>query len=72
MYIIEFCIDTYEELVKDRIYRTYVTDGIKLLSGLSTRYADIVDFHSDTTDDNRSASDIITHLKDKLNKMGGE
>jgi hypothetical protein len=52
---------------REEAYRIYVTDGLKHLSGLNIRYADLF-----APEETRTADEIIGGIKDKLRQLGGE
>lgn len=54
---------------EERIYKMYVTDGLKILCGFDLRYADIME---DRPVDNRSAEEVIDGVKTHLAKLGEE
>ena len=62
-------MSTYKVVVKDRIYRVYITDGLKAIGNLNARYADLIKFNPQNYE---SAEDVIKRLSDKLQKIGGE
>lgn len=57
----------FNQYQREEAYRIYVTDGLKHLSGLNIRYADI--FKPEET---RTADEIIDGIKGKLRQLGGE
>ena len=50
-------------------YRIYVTDVLKILSGVNERYYDFV---KPAPEETRSADEIIQGITDKLAQLGGE
>lgn len=74
-YITQHVLDTYRREQREEIFRVYVADALMSISTRETkmnrRYVDLVkDFESPV--ETRSASDIISGIKDKLNKAGKE
>lgn len=55
-----------EDDERDMIYRIYITEGLKAVSGLNIRYYDFV---SETPVETRTGNEIIDHIKDKLNNL---
>lgn len=55
-----------DEARHERIYRIYVTDGLRVLGDLNERYVDLLNIHSQKT---QNAQEIIDHLKGKLNAL---
>lgn len=63
-----------------RLYEVYVTDALKAItentakmyggSSLKLRYADLLE-NSNKQEETRTAEDIISNIKNKINKMGG-
>lgn len=63
-----------------RLYEIYVTDALKAItentvkmyggSSLKLRYADLLE-NSNKQEETRTAEDIISNIKNKINKMGG-
>ena len=63
-----------------RLYEVYVTDALKAITentakmyggySLKTRYADLLE-NSNKQEETRTAEDIISNIKNKINKMGG-
>ena len=56
----------------EEMYRIYVTDSLKILTGTETRYADIV--NPNKVDSKESANSIIKRLSaglDKLKEVNG-
>jgi hypothetical protein len=57
----------YNQNQREEVYRIYVTDSLKNLTGLNIRYADV--FKPEET---RTAEEIIDGIKGKLRQLGGE
>jgi len=59
----------YHEDQREEAYRIYVTDGLYSLchGGLNMRYADIF-----TPVDTRDPEEVISNIREKLIKLGGE
>lgn len=63
-----------------RLYEIYVTDALKAItentakmyggSSLKLRYVDLLE-NSNKQEETRTAEDIISNIKNKINKMGG-
>lgn len=63
-----------------RLYEVYVTDALKAItentakmyggSSLKLRYEDLLE-NSNKQEEARTAEDIISNIKNKINKMGG-
>lgn len=52
---------------KDRLYRAYVTDALKVIGNLNMRYEEII---SETNvRESRTADEIVQHIKDKIRKV---
>lgn len=57
----------YYQHRRDWAYRIYITDGLKFLAGLNIRYADLF-----LPEETRTAEEVITGIKGKLRRLGGE
>ena len=76
-YVIDHCIARFKQKEKDRAYRIYMTDGLKMISEsvsnirggpyLNTRWWDIV---APKTESTKSPDEIITKIVGMLN--GGD
>ena len=53
----------YRSFGRDYAYRIYVTDALKVLSGIEVRYADFV---KETPDPKESSDEIIDRMRRKL------
>lgn len=51
------------------MYRIYLTDSLKVIGNLNMRYYDLI---QSPVEETRSAEEIITDLKQKLDKAGKE
>ena len=70
-YVIDHCVSAFLEYKKDELYRVYVTDSLKHLARLDTRYADIIkDFGKPK--ETRTAEDIISGIRSKITELGGD
>ena len=58
-----------EETRRERAYRIYVTDGIKVLCGFEARYADVV--RNTEIKEDRTPEQIIDGVKNTLAAMKG-
>ena len=56
-----------DEARRERAYRIYVTDGLKVLCDFETRYADVVS--TKEVQENRSADEIISGIRNRLNAI---
>lgn len=50
----------------DMIYRIYITDSLKAISGLNVRYYDLID---NSPVETRTADEIKDHIKNKVNNL---
>lgn len=78
-YVMEHCVSAFSDEVKDKIYRTYITDGIMNISEsiaqafggryLTQRYVDIID----TSDNDEETADEIVQrvIKEAELKING-
>lgn len=67
-YVIEYCIAAFNRLQEEKLYRTYVTDALKVIGGLNARYYDLIS--ASVPREERSGEEIIASLSDKLNEIG--
>lgn len=58
-----------DEARHERIYRIYMSDGLRVIGGLDVRYVDLLDAKSQKEQD---ANKIIDRLKGKLNALRDE
>lgn len=58
-----------EEQRRDRIYRIYVTDGLRIIGGLNERYVELL---KTSAQDNRTAEEIKAHICAKLEALSAE
>ena len=77
--MIDHCVSAFSKKQKERLYKIYVTDALKLISentfggnkraAMSKRWIDIVE--AKVIKETRSAEEIISDFKSRLNKKGG-
>ena len=74
-YVIEHYIAFFQKEQREKAYRIYVTDALKLITEnmvkkesayLSQRYIEVIE---PVKEEKRSASEIIDGLKDKLRRL---
>ena len=65
-YIIEHCVSAFNKLQEEKIYRIYVTDTLKSLSGADVRWYDLIDR---TPRDERTFEEITKDVWSRI--MGG-
>ena len=65
-YIIEHCVSAFNKLQEEKIYRIYVTDTLKSLSGANVRWYDLIDR---TPRDERTFEEITKDVWSRI--MGG-
>lgn len=53
----------------EHCYRIYVTEALKSLAGMNMSYADMI---KPQVEETRSKEEIISDIKGKLRKLGGE
>lgn len=58
-----------EEARRDRIYRIYVTDGLRIIGGLNERYVELLE---SKPQENRTAEEIKAHICKKLEALSAE
>ena len=64
-YVIDHCISAFRIQAEEKIYRVYVTDGLRALcGGQGDRYYDLITPGKEET---RTAEEIIDNIKGKLN-----
>jgi hypothetical protein len=78
-YVIDHCVSAFLEKQRKKAYQVYVTDALKAIaensaggshrSTMTRRWIDLVE--KQKTKETRSAEDIISDFKNRLNK-GGE
>lgn len=66
-YVIDYCVSAFLKRRKDELYRAYITDALKYLANLNIRYTDIL-----KPAETRTSDEIISGIKAKLNKYGGD
>lgn len=66
-YVIDHCVSAFLEYKKEDAFRIYVTDALKAYFHLNQRYEDWF-----KPQDIRTSEEIITSIKDKLARLGGE
>jgi len=82
----DHCIAFFRRKNERRLFEMYVTDALKAISentakvvhtdedgvAMSKRYADLLAENDEPqVEETRTAADIINHIKDKINKLGG-
>lgn len=85
-YVIDHCIGFFRRKNERLLYEVYVTDALKAIaentarmyggSSMKTRYAELVQERKGMDDGGevkaeRTANEIISNIKDKINKLGG-
>lgn len=69
-YVIDHFIAEYERAKTEELYKVYITDSLKILTGAEARYFDLV--NSNSAKSTESAESIIKRLSERLDEMGGE
>ncbi len=59
----------YKKTMRDRMYRIYITDSLKVIGNLDVRY---YDFIQETPRETRTADEIKDSIKSKLRAISGE
>lgn len=77
--MIDYCVSAFSKRQKEKIYKTYLTDALKVIaentaggnkrSTMTKRWIDLVE--PPMVKETRSADDIISDFKNRLNKGGG-
>ena len=63
-----YMLSRAKELKRERIYRIYVTDSLKILCGTGERYIDLI-YPDNASEDDADPDEIINDLKQRLAKM---
>lgn len=77
--MIDHCVSAFSKRQKEKIYKIYVTDALKTISentaggqnraAMTKRWIDLIEPKVIT--ETRSAEEIISDFKSRLNKKGG-
>ncbi len=60
----------YEQYSHDQIYRIYMSEMLRAITGSNVRYSDLIETKQPA--DTRTSSEIIANMKSKLKKIGEE
>lgn len=60
----------YEQYSHDQIYRIYMSEMLKAITGSNVRYSDLIETKQPA--DTRTSGEIIANMKSKLKKIGEE
>lgn len=74
-YVIEHCVSTHNSFMRDRMYRSYISDLLMNLAkqnGLrvSKRYEDLAYPKLTAKEETRTPEEIINSISEKLKKLG--
>lgn len=77
--MIDHCVSAFSKKQKEKVYKTYLTDALKVIAEntaggnqrqtMTKRWIDLVE--PPKIKDTRSADEIISDFKNRLNKGGG-
>ena len=80
----DHCVSFFQRKNERRLFEVYVTDALKAIAentgkalheggvGMGKRYIDMINENKPPEkEETRTAADIINHIKDKINKLGG-
>ena len=68
--MIDHFLAEYERAKVEELYRVYITDSLKILTGVEVRYHDLIGIKD--TKPTESAESIISRLCKRLDEIGGE